>query len=448
MHAEISLEGLPGPSHSFGGLAYGDFAAMASAGKTSRPRLAAQQCLRKIRRLVQAGVPVMIMPPHERPAVWFLRRIGYRGSDSAIIEAVGHSAPWLLPVIYSSAGMWCANSATAVPAVDASDGRCHVIVANLAANLHRSLEPEFVERILGRALPERAGFAVHPGLPCHTTFWDEGAANHVRLSSGGAGIHLFAHGRKARHDIWKHATEGGSIIGRQTDEASYAVARLGQLPLERTVFFQQNQRVIDGGVFHNDVICMSVGTALIVHEWAFDDWHNVRGELLRRADEAHVGDVRIVEIPASDVSVEECVKTYLFNSQLVTLPAGGVLMLCPVACQESAATRAAIDRMQHELRDLRIVSEFVDLEESLANGGGPACLRLRIAVNDAQLSELRPALVDASLLDELETAIGVAYREMLTLRDLEDPGFGEECKVTLERISRLLGYDNVYSFQA
>jgi succinylarginine dihydrolase len=191
-----------------------------------------------------------------------------------------------------------------------------------------------------------------------------------------------------------------------------------------------------------------VGTALVVHEWAFDDWHNVRDELLRRAEEAQIGEVRIVQIPADDLSVEECVKTYLFNSQLVTLPAGGVLMLCPVACRESTAARAAIDRLQHELPDFRIMPEFVDLEESLANGGGPACLRLRVAVNDAQLAELRPALVDASLLDELETTIGVAYRDRLTIRDLEDPGFGQECQTALERIARLLGHDNVYSFQA
>ncbi len=343
--------------------------------------------------------------------------------------------------------MWCANAATVVPAVDASDGQCHVIVANLAANLHRSLEAEFVERIFERALPESAGFAVHPGLPCHPKFWDEGAANHVRLSSGGGGIHLFAHGRKAWREL-KDAAEDGKYIGRQTEEASFAVARLGQLSLERTVFAQQDQRAIDRGVFHNDVICMSVGTALIAHEWAFDDWRNVRDELLRRAEELQIEDISIVEIPADDVSVEECVTTYLFNSQLVMLPDGGVLMLSPIACQESAPALAAIDRLQNDLRGLRIVSEYVDLQQSLANGGGPACLRLRITVNDVQLAALQPFLVDASLLDKLEATISSAYRDTLTLSDLADPLFVEECKAALERIARLLGYDNVYSFQA
>jgi succinylarginine dihydrolase len=402
--------------------------------------------LEKIRRLVQAGVPVMIMPPHERPAVSFLRHIGYGGTDAAAIETAARSAPWLLPVIYSSAGMWCANAATVIPAVDASDSRCHVIVANLAANLHRSLEAEFVTRVLDRVMPKDAAFVVHPSLPCHMKFWDEGAANHVRLSSGGSGIHIFVHGRKAHDNIWDRTAEIGSLIGRQTDEASFAVAQLGQLPLDRAIFTQQDQRAIDRGVFHNDVICMSVGATLIVHEWAFHDWRTVRDGLMRRAAATHI-DLNIIEVPAADLSVEECVKTYLFNSQLVVLPAGNVLMLCPVACRESSAALAAIDRLQHELRDRSLLAEFVDLDESLANGGGPACLRLRVPVDDGHLAALQPMLVDGSLLDELEATISVRYRDTLTLNDLADPMFAEECKEALDRVAALLGYADVYSFQ-
>ena len=446
---EISFEGIPGPSHSFGGLAYGDFAAMASAGKKSNPRMAAKQCIQKIRLLVERGVPVIILPPHERPALWFLRNIGYRGEDSQILQTVTESATWLLPVIYSSSGMWCANAATVIPSADAADALCHVVVANLAANLHRSLEPQFVLKVLQRILPESAGFDVQPCIPGNVNLWDEGAANHLRVAQDGTGLHIFMYGRKAGKSFARLLQNRHHILGRQTDEASLAVARLGHLPSGRILLAQQNQSVIDQGVFHNDVICMSAGMTLIVHEHAVHGWPQFRQELQRRAAALNLGDLNLIELKDKEISVKECVRTYLFNSQLVQLPDRKLLIVCPAGCQRSKQAAVALKKIQSAMGPA-LTTEFIDLSESLANGGGPACLRLRVRVTEKQLQAVSRLAFIASpeLLDRLETTIDRRYRDDLMLSEFRDPAFAQECLRTLDEVSRLLGYSPIYSFHS
>jgi len=446
---EVSFEGIAGPSHSFGGLALGDFASMASAGRKSHPRAAAKQCIYKIRLLLQNGVPVVILPPHERPALWFLRSLGYQGTDQEVLQSVVRSAAWLVPIIYSSSGMWCANSATVVPSADSTDGRCHVIVANLAANFHRSLEPPFVFEILQKILPASAGFAVQPNIPGDVNLWDEGAANHVRLSQDGAGLHLFVHGRNAGQNVAKLIRDPGRdhVLPRQTNEASLAVARLAKLPLERLVLGQQNQAAIDQGVFHNDVSCMSIGTTLIVHDQAFHEWAGLRQELDRRVTGLGLGPLQVIEVAGHEMSLAEAVRTYFFNSQLVAAPDDRLLMLCPACCRESGQAKTALDKM-HSTLGSRLTTEFVDLSESLANGGGPACLRLRVAMTHEQLRAIPRAFVaHQALLDRLEAAVERFYREDLVLEDLKDPEFARECFSALDEMARLLGYDAIYSFQ-
>jgi succinylarginine dihydrolase len=446
---EISFEGMPGPSHSFGGLAYGDFASMASAGKTSKPRMAAKQCINKIRLLVHQGVPVVILPPHERPAFWFLRNIGYQGTDQQILQEVRKSASWLLPIVYSSSGMWCANSATVIPSADAADGRCHVIVANLAANLHRSLEPRFVFKVFRYILPESAGFDVHAGIPNDPHFWDEGAANHVRVAHNGPGLHLFVYGRRAWGSYAGLQRNGKQITGRQTNEASLAVARLSHLPADRILLAQQSQAVIDRGVFHNDVICMGAGTTLIVHKLAVHYWGQLRDDLQRYATLLDLDGLNIVEISEEEISVDECVRTYLFNSQVVQLAEGKLLIICPAACQQSEQARNVLENL-HSALGPGLTTEFVDLSESLANGGGPACLRLRMAVTEQQFRAIseRSAIADAELLDRLERIVDDRYQEALTLEQLGDPAFAQECLSTLEEVAGLLGYRKIYEFQS
>jgi succinylarginine dihydrolase len=447
MTTEISFEGIPGPSHSFGGLAYGDFASMASAGKKSSPRTAAKQCIHKIRLLLQNGVRVVILPPHERPALWFLRGLGYRGTDSEVLQSATHSASWLLPIIYSSSGMWCANSATVIPSTDTTDGRCHLIVANLAANSHRSLEPPYVLKILRRILPESAGFEVQPSIPGDVNLWDEGAANHVRLSRDDTGLHIFAHGRKAGQSFAKLLQDRDHILARQTDEASLAVARLAKLPPERLVLAQQSQSVIDRGVFHNDVIFMSAGTTLILHELAFQDWPRLKQDIRCSATSLNLGQLEIIELGNDQISIEEAVRTYFFNSQLTSLPNGRLLMVCPAACQESEEAKTALATLRSALGS-KLITAFVDLSESLANGGGPACLRLRVTMTDQQLQVIpRSFITDTGLLDRLEATVDRLYRETLMLEELVDPDFAQECRGALDEVAGLLGYGAIYSFQ-
>ena len=123
---EVQVDGLPGPTHHFGGLSAGNLASLAHAGFSSRPRAAARQGLAKMRQVLALGVPQAWLPPLPRPDLALLREAGFRGSDAEVLRAAV-ADPHLLHLATSSAFMWTANCATVIPASDSADGRCHVI---------------------------------------------------------------------------------------------------------------------------------------------------------------------------------------------------------------------------------------------------------------------------------------------------------------------------------
>jgi succinylarginine dihydrolase len=309
------------------------------------------------------------------------------------------------------------------------------------------LEAQFILKVLGRVLPLETGFEIHPALPQNLEFWDEGAANHVRLGSGTRAIHLFVYGREAGKPF-STLMRSERRMGRQTDEACAAVARIARLRQESVVVARQSQAVIELGVFHNDVICASTGTTLIIHERALVDWPKVRLEILKCAAKSGVSGLKVIELTDEDISVEECVQTYVLNSQLVSLGDGGILMLCPRGCERSAGALRVLEKIRAGL-DVPLTTEFVDLDESLANGGGPACLRLRVVVTENQYDAMksRGFLADDDLLDRLWSVIEKRYRDRLVLSEFLDPSFGTECLSVLNAVTQALGYTDVYSFQ-
>ncbi|HEX8740577.1 MAG TPA: N-succinylarginine dihydrolase, partial [Casimicrobiaceae bacterium] len=74
----MNFDGIPGPTHSYSGLAQGNLAAERNARQVANPREAALQGLAKMRALASLGIPQAVLPPHERPAVWVLRALGFR----------------------------------------------------------------------------------------------------------------------------------------------------------------------------------------------------------------------------------------------------------------------------------------------------------------------------------------------------------------------------------
>lgn len=427
---ELDLDGLPGPTHGYAGLSPGNLASTGSAGLTSNPRAAALQGLAKMERLREIGVLQAVLPPHPRPDLGWLRKLGFTGADAQVVEHTAREAPHLLAAAYSASSMWAANAATLLPASDTADGRVHMIPANLSSEVHRALEAPRTARLLRTVLAGADHFAHHAPLPIAG---DEGAANHTRLcaSHGEQGLHLFVYGRpregRPRECAEEHAHDSRHPE-RQTEEASRAVARLGRLARERTCYVQQSPAAIDAGVFHNDVIATGDRSLLLVHEDAWVDQARVLDDLRDRFARHCGGELRVVEVERAALPLERAVATYLFNCQIVERPDGGTAFVGPVECREDPAARALVESLAGQDGPFDEV-HYVDLRESMRNGGGPACLRLRAVLGEAARAAVHPGvLLDDALHARLERVIRTHYRDRLEPGDLADPALVDEAR--------------------
>lgn len=441
MTADVCFDGLPGPTHGYAGMSRGNLASTRHAGAVSNPREAALQGLAKMRTLAARGVPQALLPPHERPHLPTLRSLGFSGDDAAVLARAAKDAPGLLAASSSASAMWTANAATVSPSADTADGRVHLTPANLVSLLHRSIEAPVTTAVLRAIFADPRRFVVHDPLPAAPQLGDEGAANHTRFASGdGPGVEFFVHGRSA----WDAgAPAPGRYPARQTREASAAIARRHGLDPARTVHAQQNPDAIDAGVFHNDVIAVGQRATLLVHEHAYVDTGATLAELSRRVGPAFRADI----VRAAELGVGEAVATYLFNSQLVERPDGSLLLVAPAEVREHARAAAVLDRW---LAPGGPVAEalVLDLRQSMRNGGGPACLRLRVPLTVAERASLSGRVfVDAALADELEGWIRRHYRDRLVPSDLADPALLDESRRSLDELTRLLRLPPVYSFQ-
>jgi succinylarginine dihydrolase len=390
---EINFDGIIGPSHNYSGLSPGNIASATHKGLVSHPRAAALQGLAKMRHNLRLGLAQGLLPPHRRPDRAWLAELGTR------VEEVPDS---LRAAAFSASAMWAANAATVSPAPDTADGRCHLTAANLRTMAHRSHEaPETLAQLRLAFADERA-FAVHGPVPA--TFGDEGAANHMRLCAAhdAPGIEVFVYGAR-----------GGAFPVRQHEEASRAVARLHGLDRERCLFVCQSEAAIAAGAFHNDVVAVANENVLFAHELAFEDRHGFHAELRRRLPE-----VEIVEVPASAVGLEDAIRSYLFNAQLVTLPAGGMALILPEEARETPSVWAWLQDLiagNGPIRELFVV----DVRQSMANGGGPACLRLRVVADPATVDPR--FLADEAKLDRLAAVVEAEWPETIAPEKLLEP---------------------------
>ena len=436
---EVNFDGLVGLTHHYAGLSFGNEASTAHRFRTSNPKLAAKQGLLKMKALADLGFAQAVIPPHERPNIAVLRQLGFTGSDEQVIARAAAQAPELLSAASSASPMWVANAATICPSADALDHKVHLTVANLNNKFHRATEAPMTEALLRTIFRDEGHFSVHGALPQVARFGDEGAANHNRFSRtyGEPGMQLFVYGREENG----HAAPE-RYPARQTLEASQAVARLNQVEPARVMFAQQNPTVIDEGVFHNDVIAVSNGTLLFCHERAFVQQ---RGLMTRLAEQ--VPGFQSIEVPQAQVSVKEAVSSYLFNSQLLSRDDGSMLLVVPQECREQANVWRYLNDMlagDNPVSELRVF----DLRESMSNGGGPACLRLRVVLNDAEQQAVNPAvMMNDTLFAALNSWVDRYYRARLTQADLADPQLLREGREALDRLTQLLDLGSVYPFQ-
>ncbi len=439
---EFNFDGIPGPTHNYAGLAHGNLAAERHARQVANPREAALQGLAKMRALAARGFAQAVLPPHERPFVPGLRAQGFAGSDAEVLARAAREAPRLLAACSSAAAMWAANAATVSPSADTADGRVHFTPANLVAHFHRAIEAATTTRVLRAIFADTRKFVVHDPLPAAPQLGDEGAANHTRFARAdeGPGVELFVYGR---------AAYDASVAGprqypaRQTREACEAIARRHGLDPARTVYAQQHPDAIDAGVFHNDVIAVGHGTALLCHEQA---WVALPAVLLRLSAAVGPGFDAIV-VRAGDVSVDEAVGTYLFNSQLLTRPDGRLVLVAPAEVRAHARVGAYVDRLIASGGAIAELTTF-DLRQSMRNGGGPACLRLRVTLMPDERAAIGARVfLDDSLAADLEGWIRRHYRDRLASDDLADPQLLDESRRALDELTRILRLPPVYPFQ-
>ena len=386
---EINFDGIVGPSHNYAGLSLGNLAATKSAGETSYPRAAALQGLEKMRANMALGLTQGFFLPLRRPNLMWLAALA---ADETI-------DPRLTAAAWSASSMWTANAATVSPASDTADKRCHLTPANLVTMPHRGMEWPDTMRQLMVAFADKAHFALHAPVP--PSFGDEGAANHMRLceAHGEPGVELFVYGQP-----------GGRFPARQHEQASRAIARLHQLDPERTVFIEQKPEAIAAGAFHNDVVSVANERVLFTHAQAFADQQGTYDRI-----RAKFPALEVVEVPAEAVSMAEAIKTYLFNAQLLSLPTGEMALVIPLESWESAPVRTWLELMLAGNGPIRKVIP-VDVRQSMANGGGPACLRLRVVADPATVDPR--FLLDEAKADRMAKVISAHWPEEILTADV------------------------------
>ncbi len=437
---EANFDGLIGPTHNYGGLSDGNLASAKNAGLVARPREAALQGLAKMKLMHDLGLWQGILPPQQRPFIPGLRQFGFTGTDAEVYDAAWKQAPVLTKNMMSASSMWAANAATVSPSPDCADKTLHLTPANLSTMLHRSIEAEQTGRALKRAFP----FArVHDALHGQSVLADEGAANHVRLCAdrGSQGVELFVFGRDG------FAPNRTGYPARHTREACDAVARNHRLDPQRTVIVRQSDAAIDAGAFHNDVVCVGAMQTLFYHEHAFANTDDVQSQIRQAAD--GLFEPHFEEVPSDDVPIADAITSYLFNSMLVQFPGDdGLTLVAPTEVEETKSTRRYCEKLTSGNSPIQAV-KFVDVRQSMRNGGGPACLRLRVTLTEDEWPNVNAGQVmNEDSYAVLTDWVKRHYRETLSPEDLPDPSLMRESFAALDDLTQIMNLgSDFYPFQ-
>lgn len=444
---EVNFDGIVGLTHTYGGLSYGNIASQDHRHQLSNPKEAALQGLEKMKFLADLGIKQAVLPPQERPYLPALRALGFSGSNAQIIKTVWKEFPELLIAVSSAASMWTANAATVSPSPDSQDHRVHFTAANLSSKFHRAIETSLTSRLLKAIFKDSRYFVHHSPLPSGTYFADEGAANHTRFCKayGQPGVELFVFGRSgfSTHPSFLPKR----FPARQTQEASQAIARLHQLNPQAVVFAQQHPNAIDAGAFHNDVVSVGNENLFFYHEQAFVDSDQVIHQIQETVLKHCQSPMNFLKVKAQDIPLQEAISSYLFNSQIVRTLSEGMHLIAPIECQENSSIHSYLTALISHNHQIKHVS-YLNLRQSMRNGGGPACLRLRVVLTLQEIAAVHaPIFLDDRLYQQLKTWIAKHYRDRLHPHDLADPQLLEEEYRALDELTTILKLGSLYDFQ-
>ncbi|MBL4590502.1 MAG: N-succinylarginine dihydrolase [Phycisphaerales bacterium] len=439
---EVNFDGLIAPTHNYAGLSPGNVASANNAGLISNPKAAALQGLGKMKTLMDLGLKQAVLPPQQRPDLDMLRSLGFKGDDGAILQQAHAEDPTLLAACWSASSMWAANAATVSPSADTKDRRVHMTPANLVSNFHRSWEHRSTTDALRMIFADDSRFMIHDALPSQARFADEGAANHIRFCAAHdqPGVELFVYGV----DRDEPGSGARNFPSRQTRAACEAIARNHQLDPTMTVFARQHPDAIDAGVFHNDVIATGNANVFMYHEQAFATSRSLMTDLAAPLG----GDLIVIEAHDSDFPLQDAVTSYLFNSQLVTLPDETMALIAPLESKNNPRVKAFIDRAIADPTNPLNTAKYLDVHESMRNGGGPACLRLRVVLSDDELSATHQGVILTDpLYDQLVGWVEENYPDHLAPDQLRDPVLARGCIDMLDELTRILDLPKLYPFQ-
>jgi len=441
---EFNFDGIVGPTHNYAGLSLGNVASLNNAQSISNPREAALQGIEKMKALKDMGYSQGMIAPMERPDVKLLKQLGFEGEDSEIIAKAAKQAPQILIAVSSASSMWTANACTTSASADTLDHKVHFTPANLANKFHRSIEWETTANILKAIFPDENHFSHHRALPTGDHFGDEGAANFTRLADNYSdkGLEFFVYGKQAFNS---QQVAPKVFPARQTLEASQAIARLHQLDDTHTVFAQQNPAVIDQGVFHNDVIAVGNLNTLFFHDMAFLNSEQVLNQL--QAKYPGHKSLEFIQVLQEQVPLNDAISSYLFNSQLLSVADGSSLLICPGECRENKRVSQYLDElieMDNSINDVQVY----DVKQSMRNGGGPACLRQRVVLNETEIKHTnQDCLLNDKNYEILKNWVNKHYRDRMTFDDIQDPNLLIESRTALDELTQILNIGSVYPFQ-
>jgi succinylarginine dihydrolase len=427
---EIVFVGIPGLTHNYGGLSADNVASSTYKKQVSNPKEGALQALGLVRLLLSLGIEAAVLPPQLRPHLPLLRT-KFSGSDDEVIKEAAKQEPQLLEKASSSSAMWVANAATVTAAVD-NAGKLHLTPANLETNVHRRIEAEDTHRVLAAIFAKVPDAVMH--TPLSAKLRDEGAANHMRLtpSHGKKGLNIFVYGTDG--------SAGDPPSARQTLAASQAIAKTHGVT--DALFLKQNAALIREGVFHNDVIAVANESLLLTHELAFANGDVDLEEIEIAYFELTQKDPYILRILEKSLSVEEVVRTYFFNSQIVTTKRG-MEIIAPMEVKELYGGKGAkiMEKIRADEHNPITAVHYLDLRQSMNNGGGPACLRLRVPMSGEQLAAMKASVnvsANEKLLGDLTTLIEKHYLDKIEPQDLANPELYHRCKAMLQEMGALL----------
>jgi succinylarginine dihydrolase len=151
-----------------------------------------------------------------------------------------------------------------------------------------------------------------------------------------------------------------------------------------------------------------------------------------------------VRVASSQVPVADAVASYLFNSQLLSKPDGRMALVVPHECRENAAVSNYLAGLVASGGPIDELVEF-DLRQSMRNGGGPACLRLRVVLTDEEAAAMHQGVImTEALYARLVAWVEQYYRDRIEPKDLADPQLALECAAALEELTRILGLPGLY----